>query len=160
MQSRDIDIQGESDEPVPLLVDFDNPHRGVDAPLKSDYPSGVIDWPVGQWKVCGPAGRMSTFSLCAADPKATKADFRFVNPRIFHRADVFNSTNREVTLTISAPEIRELSFHLRPGELKRIKTGWLDRVSMINIESDDLPNLRFDNLAYSPYLWGKVSRSE
>lgn len=160
LQSRDVDIQGPSDEPVPVVVDFDNPHRGTDAPLQGDYPSGVIHWPEGQWKVCAPAGRMSTFSLCAADPKTTKAYFRFVYPRILLRADVYNPTDHEATLIISAPEMREVTFHLKPGQLQRLKTGWLDRASMIAIESDSLPALRFDNLGYSPYLWAKVFRAE
>jgi hypothetical protein len=145
---------------VPLVVDFDNPHRGADAPLKSDYPSGVIDWSDGEWKVCAPAGRMSTFSLCAAEPKIAEAHFRFVSPRILLRLDVYNPRSREVTLTLRAPEMREVTFHLKPDQLQRIKTGWLDRASMVNVESDGLCDLRFDNLAYSPYLWASAYRGE
>ncbi|MFL6354630.1 MAG: hypothetical protein ACJ74Z_22645 [Bryobacteraceae bacterium] len=159
-QARDVDIQGPVTEPLPLVVDFDNPHRGADAPLKSDYPSGVIDWPDGEWKVCAPASRMSTFSLCAADPKVAEAHFRFVSPRILLRLDVYNPTNREVKLTLRAPEMREVTFHLKPDQLQRIKTGWIDRASMVTVESDGLPHLRFDNLAYSPYLWASVYRGE
>jgi hypothetical protein len=160
VQARDVDIQGSAAEPVPLVVDFDNPHRGADTPLKSDYPSGVIDWPDGEWKVCAPAGRMSTFSLCAADPKTAEAHFRFVSPRILLRLDVYNPTSREVTLTLRAPEMREVTFHLKPDQLQRIKTGWLDRASMVTVESDGLYDLRLDNLAYSPYLWASVYRGE
>jgi hypothetical protein len=160
VQARGVDIQGSAAEPVPLVVDFDNPHRGADTPLKSDYPSGVIDWPDGEWKVCAPAGRMSTFSLCAADPKTAEAHFRFVSPRILLRLDVYNPTSREVTLTLRAPEMREVTFHLKPDQLQRIKTGWLDRASMVTVESDGLYDLRLDNLAYSPYLWASVYRGE
>jgi hypothetical protein len=160
LQARDVDIQASASEPVPLVVDFDNPHRGTDAPLKSDYPSGVIDWPEDEWKVCAPAGRMSTFSLCVADPKIAVAHFRFVTPRILLRLDVYNPTRREVTLTLRAPEMREVTFHLKPDQLQRMRTGWLDRASMITVESDDLYDLRFDNLAYSPYLWASVYRGE
>jgi hypothetical protein len=159
-QSRDVDIQGSSVEPVALIVDFDNPHRGAEAPLQGEYPSGVIAWPESQWKVCVPGGRMSTFSLCAADPKAAKAYFRFVSPRIFLCADVYNPTDREITLTFRAPEMREVTFHLKPDQLQRLKTGWLDRASMVTLESDALSQLRIDNLAYSPYLWGNPYRSE
>ena len=103
---------------------------------------------------------MSTFSLCAADPKTAEAHFRFVSPRILLRLDVYNPTNREVTLTLRAPEMREVTFHLKPDQLQRIKTGWLDRASMITVESDGLYDLRFDNIAYSPYLWASVYRGE
>lgn len=160
IQSRDVDIQGSSIEPVPLTIDFDNPHRGTDAPLNGDYPSGVVYWPEGQWKVCPPAGRMSTFSLCAADAKATKSHFQFVSPRMLLRADVYNPTNHEITLTLSAPESREVTFHLKPDELRRIKTEWRDRVSMVTLQSDSLSALRFDNFAYSPHLWAAAYRSE
>jgi hypothetical protein len=160
VQSPDVDIQGSSTEPVPLVVDFDNPHRGAGVPLQGDYPSGVIDWPENEWKVCAPGGRMSTFSLCATDPKAAKAHFRFVSPRILLRADVYNPTNHEVSLTIRAPEMREVTFRLKPDQLQRIKTGWVDRASMVTFESDGLSELRFDNLAYSPYLWSSVYRAE
>jgi hypothetical protein len=160
VQSRDVDVQGTATEPVPLVVDFDNPHRGTDAPLKGDYPSGVIDWPEGQWKVCAPSGRMSTFSLCAVDAKSGQASFRFVDPRILLHVDVYNSANHEVALTLRAPEMREVTFHLKPDQLSRLKTGWLDRASMISVESDDLYDLRLDNLAYSPYIWGNVYRGE
>ena len=56
--------------------------------------------------------------------------------------------------------MREVTFHLKPDQLQRIKTGWLDRASMVSVESDGLCDLRFDNLAYSPYLWASVYRGE
>jgi hypothetical protein len=160
IQSRDVDIQGSSSEPVPLTVDFDNPHRGTDVPLSGEYPSGVAYWPEGQWKVCAPIGRMSTFSLCSAAAKATTSQFQFVSPRMLLRVDIYNPTNHEVTVTLSAPEAREILFHLAPGELRRVKTEWRDRVSMVTLQSDDLSALRIDNLAYSPYLWAGAYRSE
>jgi hypothetical protein len=158
--SRDVDIQGSAMEPVPLVVDFDNPHVGVDVPLKGQYPSGVIDWGEGQWKVSAPGGRMSTFSLSTADAKAVKAQFQFAYPKMLLRADVFNPTDKEVTLTIRALEMREVTFRLKPGELQRVKTEWIDRVSAVSFESEDLGSLRFDNLGYSPYLRGKFDTAE
>jgi hypothetical protein len=158
--SRDVAIQGSAVEPVPLIVDFDNPHVGADALLKGQYPSGVIDWGEGQWKVRAPGGRMSTFSLVTADSKATKVRFQFAYPRMLLRTDVYNPTDKEVVLVMRAPEIREVTFHLKAGQLQRIKTGWMDRVSAVSFESEDLGSLQFDNLAYSPYLWGKINSSE
>jgi hypothetical protein len=152
-QSRDVDVQGTSTEPVPSIVDFDNPHVGANVALQGQYPSGVIDWGKEAWKVCAPGGRMSTFSLCAADPQATQAKFRFFYPRILLRLDVYNPLDHDATLTIRPPEMRERTFKLKAGQLQRIETGWVDRASGISLESENLAALRFDNLAYSSYIW-------
>jgi len=159
-RSRDVDVQGAADEPVPLVVDFDNPHVGANVMLEGQYPSGVIDWGRESWKVCPPAGRMSTFSLCAAAPQAAKAQFHFFYPRVLTRFDVYNPLGQDVTLTIRAPEMRERTFSLKAGQLQRIRTGWMNRASEVSLESDDLAALRFDNLAYSPYIWARVDWSE
>jgi hypothetical protein len=121
--------------------------------LQGQYPSGVIDWGQDTWKVCAPAGRMSTFSLCAADAKTTQAQFRFFYPRILMRLDVYNPLDHEVALTLRPPEMRERTFTLKAGQLQRIETGWVDRASQVSLESDELAALRFDNLAYSNYIW-------
>jgi hypothetical protein len=102
---------------------------------------------------------MSTFSLCAADAQATKAQFRFFYPRILMRFDVYNPLDHDVTLVIRAPEMRELTFTLKAGQLQRIKTGWMNRASEISFEAEGLAALRFDNLAYSPYIWARVDWS-
>jgi hypothetical protein len=44
---------------------------------------------------------------------------------------------------------------VKPGQLQRIKTGWMNRASTVSVESENLRALRFDNLAYSPYLWAR-----
>ncbi|MGA8100964.1 MAG: hypothetical protein WB869_02345 [Candidatus Acidiferrales bacterium] len=155
-QSRDVDIQGMSLEPIPSIVDFDNPHVGANVPLQGQYPSGVIDWGTDAWKVCPPAGRMSTFSLCSTDAHSTKEQFRFFYPRIFMRLDVYNPLDHDVTLKIRAPETEERTFKLKAGQLQRIGTGWMDRASEVTMECDALAALRFDNLAYSSYLWGGI----
>ncbi len=158
--SRGVDIQGASADPVPLVVDFDNPHVGANVKLQGQYPSGVIDWGDGQWKVCPPAGRMSTFSLGVAEASAQEAHFQFFYPRVLIRLDVYNPLARAVKLTLRAPEIREVSFTLKPGQLQRIRTGWLDRASAVFLESEDLSALRFDNLAYSSYLYVGTDKSD
>lgn len=151
-RSRDVDVQGTASEPVPLVVDFDNPRVPANTVLAGQYPSGVIDWGEGKWKICPPAGRMSTFSICAAEQGARTAQFRFYYPRILMGFDVYNPLEQDVTLTIRAPEIREVTLTLKPVQLQRVKTGWMNRASMINVECEVLGALRFDNLAYSPYL--------
>jgi hypothetical protein len=159
--SRDIDIQGTAGgttaaEPVPLIVDFDNPHVGANVSLRGEYPSGVIDWGEGEWKVCPPAGRMSTFSLGAVETNATKGQFRFFYPRILMRLDVYNPLAQDVKLTLRAPEMREVTFNLKAGQLQRIKTGWINRASVIYLESEALFALRFDNLGYSSYVSARI----
>ncbi len=148
----DVDVQGTGGEPIPLVVDFDNPHVGANVPLRGQYPFGVIDWGRGEWKVCPPGGRMSTFSLCTVGGNDTEARFRFVYPRVLMRVDVYNPTDQEIVLTIGAPEMREVSFHLKAGRLQRVRTGWMNGASGVSLESDGLSHLRFDNLAYSPYI--------
>jgi hypothetical protein len=74
--------------------------------------------------------------------------------------DIYNQTDKEIELTLRAPEVREVVFHLKAGALQRIRTGWNDRVSVVSFESDGLGGLRFDNLAYSSYLWTRVYGSE
>ncbi len=159
-RSRDVDVQGTAAEPIPLVVDFDNPHVGANVMLQGQYPSGVIDWGRESWKVCPPAARMSTFSLCAAGAQATKAQFHFFYPRVLMRFDVYNSLDHDVTVVIRAPEMRELAFTLKAGQLQRIKTGWMNRASEVSFESDNLAALRFDNLAYSPNIWARVDWAE
>ena len=159
-RSRDVDVQGTAEEPIPLIVDFDNPHVGANVPLRGQYPSGVIDWGRESWKVCPPDGRMSTFSLCAAGTGAVKAQFRFFSPRVLIRLDVYNPLDHDVELIVRAPEMRERTFILKAGQLQRIKTGWMDRASQISLECPALTALRFDNLAYSPYLWARGNWSE
>ena len=158
--ARDVDIQGSAAEPVPLIVDFDNPHVGADVKLRGEYPSGVIDWGDGVWKVCPPIGRMSTFSLGTAETDVGEAHFRFFYPRVLMRLDVYNTLPSEVKLTLRSPEIREVTFTLKPGQLQRLRTGWMNRVSTVYFESAFLSALRFDNLAYSPYLLARTDTSE
>jgi hypothetical protein len=76
------------------------------------------------------------------------------------RLDVYNPLARAVKLTLRAPEIREVSFTLKPGQLRWIRTGWLDRASAVFLESEDLSALRFDNLAYSSYLYVGTDKSD
>lgn len=160
IQSRDVDVQGAASEPIPQIVDFDNPHVGANVTLRGQYPSGVIDWGNGDWKVCTPGGRMSTFSLCAADPRTPRAAFRFAFERTLLGLDIYNTSDHEVTVTLRAPEMREVTFRVKPDELQRFKTGWKNRASQISVESEDIGALRFDNLAYSSYLWAQLKWSE
>ena len=64
--------------------------------------------------------------------------------------DVFNGGQSEATVTVHSPEIREMSFTIKPGELGRIRTGWTDPSSSVIFNLKNGEGLRFDNLAYLP----------
>jgi hypothetical protein len=152
--SRDVDIQGTKVDPVPLMVDFDNPHLAGGTVLRGQYPSGVIDWGEGAWKVTVPESRMSTFNIAPAGEEVSRATFEFAYPRVFLGIDVYSPNPS--SLTIRCPEIREVIYSLKADTLTRIRTGWLDRCSAVTFEAYNLNRMRFDNLAYSPYFYARV----
>src|SRR5277367_256428 len=49
--SRDVDIQGASDQIPPSLITFDDPHLPAGTLLLGQYPSGVVDWGSGEWEI-------------------------------------------------------------------------------------------------------------
>jgi len=146
--SRDIDIQGQTDIEQPRYITFDDPHVLAGTPLLGQYPSGAIDWGLGSWQIGTPFGKFATFNLQLADAKANQADFSFYAPRIFVGIDAYNGGIGDATITIRSPEIREVRFTIKPGELRRLRTGWHDPSSKVffNIANGEV--LRFDNLAY------------
>jgi hypothetical protein len=148
--ARDMDVQGQGGNVPPLYVSFDDPHLPAGTALKGQYPSGVIDWDPDQWRIHVPEGGFGTFNLALVDPKATTAEFRFDWPRIFVGVDVYNGGASEATVMIRSPEIREVSFTVKPGQLQRLRTGWRDASSSIIFELTNGEGLRFDNLAYAP----------
>ena len=118
--------------------------------LDGQYPAGVIDWGPEQWRINVPEGRFGTFNLALTDATAKTAEFRFYWPRIFVGVDVYNGGASEATVTIRSPEIREMSFTIKPGQLQRLRTGWRDPSSAVAFELKNGEGLRFDNLAYLP----------
>jgi hypothetical protein len=147
--SRDVDIQGKSDQIPPSFITFDSPHLPAGTPLLGQYPSGVIDWGHGEWEIGTPFGKFGTFTLALSDPKANQAEFHFYAPRIFDGVDVYNGGDSDATLTVRSPETREASYTIKPKELLRLRTGWRDPSSKVVFDFRDGQTLRFDNLAYS-----------
>jgi hypothetical protein len=145
--SRDVDIQGKSDRPVPSLITFDDPHFAAGTPL-GQYPTGVIHWREGDWQIGTPYGKFGTFTLALADPKAERAEFEFWSPRIFAGLDVYNDGDTDATVTVRSPEVREMAFTIKPKELRRLRTGWRDPSSQVSFDITNGEKLRFDNLAY------------
>src|SRR5262245_5423261 len=127
--SRDIDIQGEGGATPPLYVTFDDPHQPASTVLDGEYPSGVIDWSAGEWRIGVPAGKFGTFNLVLKNPETLSVGFRFVAPRVFQGFDVANDGPAEATVTIRSGATPELKFTIKPGELRRIRTNRSDLVT-------------------------------
>jgi hypothetical protein len=147
-QANDIDVQGSHGQAPPQYVTFDDPHLPAETVLSGQYPSGVIDWTTDQWRVSVPQGKFGTFNLALADGKAATAGFDFHSPRVFVGIDVYNGGHSEAVLMIHAPNLPEVSFTLKPGELKRLRTGWREPASKVTFDVKNGEGLRFDNLAY------------
>jgi hypothetical protein len=148
--ARNISVEGTGGNAPPLYVTFDDPHLAAGTPLDGPYPSGIIDWIPGQWRIHVPDGAFGTFNLALADPKSDAAQFRFYSPRIFVGIDAYNGGASDATVTIHSPEIREQSFTIKPGEVRRIRTGWRDASTAVIFDLKNGEGLRFDNLAYLP----------
>lgn len=147
---RDISIDGRGGNAPPDYVTFDDPHLAAGTPLNGQYPSEVIDWGSDEWRIHVPDGAFGTFNLALTDPKAESAQFHFYWPRVFVGVDVYNGGQSEATVTIHSPEIRETSFTIKPGELRRIRTGWADPSTGVIFDLKNGEDLLFDNLAYLP----------
>jgi len=146
--ARDLDVQG-SDGAAPVQrITFDDPHRLAGTTLRGEYPSGAIDWGAGQWQIHVPQGGFGTFNLVLANRKADKADFRFDSPRIFVGIDAFNGGSSEATVIVRAANLREVTFTIKPGELSRLHTGWIDPTARVFFEFKNAEGLQFDNLVF------------
>jgi hypothetical protein len=130
------------------MVTFDDPHLAAGTVLSGQYPSGVIDWGIDQWAIHVPSGGFGTFNLALKDAKAGKGQFKFYWPRIFVGVDVFNGGAQDAVLSVHCPELREMSFSIKPGETRRLRTGWEDRCSTVFFDAGNGDKLLFDNLAY------------
>ena len=146
--ARDIDVQGAEGTVPPQLITFDDPHLAAGTFLQGQYPSGVIDWAPGEWRIGVPRGGFGTFNLVLVDPKAGTAEFRFYWPRIFVGVDVYNDSATDATVTMHSAEMREVTFTVKAGELRRLRTGWQDPSSSVRFDFTNGAGLVFDNLAY------------
>jgi hypothetical protein len=146
--SREVDIQGKSDQAPPLFVTFDDPHLPAGTTLLGQYPSGVVDWGRGAWKIGTPFGKFGTFTLTRSNPESEREEFSFYAPRVFAGVDVYNDSDREATMTIRSSKLRSVSYTIKPKELRRLRTGWSDTSSKVIFTFVNGRALRFDNLAY------------
>jgi hypothetical protein len=146
--ARNIDVQGKGGNTPPYYVSFDDPHLPADTVLKGQYPTGVIDWGAGAWRINVPEGAFGTFNLAIVDSKASSAQFRFCWPRVFVGLDAYNGGTSDATVTIRSAELRAVSVTVKPGQLQRLRTGWRDVSSSVMLGLKNGEGLRFDNLAY------------
>lgn len=146
--ARDIDIQGQGGKSPPLYITFDDPHQPANTVLSGEYPSGVVDWGSGTWRINVPEGKFDTFNLALVDAKSNSAQFHFYWPRVFVGIDAYNAGSADAVITVRCPEMREVVFTLKPGELRRLRTGWRDPSSSVTFDVKNGEGLRFDNLAY------------
>jgi hypothetical protein len=142
--SRDVDVQGRAGAAPVELITFDDPHLAAGTVLAGQYPSGVVDWGSGGWKIGTPYGKFGTFTLVAL---GAREGFRFYAPRVFAGIDVYNGGSEEARVTIRSGG-REVSCAVKAGELRRVRTGWREASSEVSFESSKGEGVRFDNLAY------------
>ena len=146
--TRDIDIQGNGGSAPPLYLTFDNPHLGAGTSLEGAYPSGVMDWTTGQWKIGVPEGKFGTFNLIPADPTQERLEFNFHAPRIFVGIDVYNAGSSDAAVILRSENGLATASTIRSGQLRRIRTGWNEAALHTVVELKNGGGLRFDNLAY------------
>jgi hypothetical protein len=149
LTSRDVDIQGKSDKTPPSFVTFDNPHLPAGTSLIGQYPSGVVDWGNGEWKIGTPYGKFGTFTLLLSDPNASHGEFHFYAPRVFSGIDIYNGEEADATVTFHSAGVSDVSATLKPKELRRVRTGWMTPVEQVSVQLTNGQSIRFDNLAYS-----------
>jgi hypothetical protein len=146
--ARDVDIQGEGGNGHPLYLTFDSPHLPAGTALAGSYPSGVITWAAGEWKIGIPEGKFGTFNLLPAAQASTPLHFSFDSPRILVGIDVYNGGSVKTTVSIQSEDLPAVTTTLEPGELHRIRTAWNKTSSQITVEATSTDGIRFDNLAY------------
>jgi hypothetical protein len=67
---------------------------------------------------------------------------------MFVGLDVYNNGPADATIKIRCPEMREVTFRIKPGELRRLKTNWPDPSSKVAFDFQNGEGLIFDNLVY------------
>ena len=146
--AKDVSVHGEGGQAPALFVTFDSPHLLAGTKLEGQYPSGVAIWEASTWQISVPQGRFGTFNLSLADAKTETGEFSFYAPRVFVGIDAYNGGTSEATVTVHCPEIREMKFTIKAGELQRLRTGWRDACSKVVFDFTNGGDFRFDNLAY------------
>jgi hypothetical protein len=145
--SRDVDVEGVGPA-VPRVITFDDPHVAAGTVLRGEYPSGVVDWGEGGWEIAAPGGKFGTFNLRLV--KAEGGEFKFYAPRVFAGIDVYNGGEVEAAVTVASAETHALTVTVavKPGELRRVRTGWVEACLKVRVTVVNGEGVRFDNLAW------------
>ena len=69
----------------PSWITFDDPHFAAGTPLVGQYPSGVVDWGHGEWRIGTPLGKFGTFTLALSNPKAIASGIQLLRAAHFCR---------------------------------------------------------------------------
>ncbi len=146
--ARDVAIQGTGGSTPVRVVTFDDPHVAAGTVLDGFYPSAPIGWSDSQWQIAVPAGKFGTFHLALKDQNSDSANIWFSVGQIFAGIDIYNGGSSDAVVNISSPETRMVSVALKPGELRRVRTGWRDASSVVNFRFLHGEALHFDNLAW------------
>ena len=142
--SRDVDVEGVGPA-VPRLITFDDPHVAAGTVLRGEYPSGVVDWGDGEWEISVPGGKFGTFNLRLV---GAAGEFKFWAPRVFAGIDVYNGGEGEVSVTFAAGDESAVTVRLKAGELRRVRTGWVEAGLRVRVSVVGGEGVRFDNLAW------------
>ncbi len=145
--ARDIDIQGRGGKEHPDFITFDDPHLAAGTALEGSYPSGVLQWTPGEWKIGIPDGKFGTFNLLPAS-SSSELHFSFISQRIFAGIDVNNAGSTPSSVTLRAQGLPDVAITLDPGQLRRIRTGWTTPTSQVTVSMQGR-ELKFDNLAFT-----------
>jgi hypothetical protein len=146
--ARDIDIQGKSDRGPERYVTFDDPHLATGAALDA-YPAAWLRWGAGEWKIATPSGKFGTFNVALQNAAEESAGFEFSEKRIFAGIDAYNGGAAEATITVTSPQNSKVTFIVKPGELRRLRTAWRNPSTAVKFHPKGGEGLRFDNLAYT-----------
>jgi hypothetical protein len=146
--ARDIDVQGRGGHAPLLYVTFDDPHLASGTALEGGYPSGVLQWAQGEWKIGIPDGKFGTFNLLPAS-SSSELHLSFISLRIFAGIDVNNAGSTQSSVTFRAQGLPDVVTTLEPGQLRRVRTGWTNTTSQVMVEMQNAETLKFDNLAFT-----------
>jgi hypothetical protein len=146
--ARDIDVQGRGGHAPLLYVTFDDPHLKAGTALEGSYPSGVLQWAQGEWKIGIPDGKFGTFNLLPAS-SSSEIHLSFSSPRIFAGIDVNNAGPTQSSVSLRTQGLPDVVTTLEPGQLRRIRTGWTHATSQVIVQMQKAGTLKFDNLAFT-----------
>lgn len=142
-----VDIQGHGGDAPAEFITFDDPHLAAGTALEGSYPSGVMQWTSGEWKIGIPDGKFGTFNLVPAG-SSSEIHLGFTSPRILAGIDANNAGSSPATIMLHADGLPDVVTTLEPNQLRRIRTGWASPVTRITVEIQNGTDLKFDNVAY------------